>query len=232
MLPLSAALKILPSSLKVESWSRHCQWKSWCFTCLAVTGLYDLTWWDSFSQWHGTVKRGPQTGWYRAKLQQALDAAWTWSVLPSCCKETGSRCVITWPEQSLMAKDPSTLVSKPTFFHSLRAEACQAGTAIMIKTPFLTSLLPLVRLVSLSCYKKRGNWDTEQDDNLSKAAQGSHKKPCSVPGRILFWVPTRDMKKTILWSAAGLRSSVRAHFFPEMVSRSKTGSQCLGGCFY
>lgn len=87
LLPLSAALKILPSSLKVESWSRHCQWKSWCFTCLAVTGLYDLTWWDSFSQWHSTVKRGPQTVWHRAKLQQALDAAWTWSVLPSCCKE-------------------------------------------------------------------------------------------------------------------------------------------------
>lgn len=147
-------------------------------------------------------------------------------------RKTGSRGVITWPEQSLMAKDPSTLVSKPTSFHSLRAEACQAGTAIMIKTPFLTSLLPLVRLVSLSCYKKRGNWDTEQDDNLSKAAQGSHKKPCSVPGRILFWVPTRDMKKTRLWSAAGLRSSVRAHVFPEMVSRSKTGSHCLGGCFY
>lgn len=91
-------------------------------------------------------------------------------------RKTGSRGVITWPEQSLMAKDPSTLVSKPTFFHSLRAEACQAGTAIMIKTPFLTSLLPLVRLVSLSCYKKKGKLRHRARWQLVQGCSGQPQK--------------------------------------------------------
>lgn len=137
-----------------------------------------MTWLDEIPLVSGTALSNVdhRLAGNRAKLQQALDAAWTWSVLPSCCKETGSRCVITWPEQSLMAKDPSTLVSKPTFFHSLRAEACQAGTAIMIKTPFLTSLLPLVRLVSLSCYKKKGKLRHRARWQLVQGCSGQPQK--------------------------------------------------------
>lgn len=105
-----------------------------------------------------------------------------------------------------------------------------SGRVIMTKTPFLTSLLPLVRLVSLSCYKKGETEVQSKMTTCPRLLRAATKSHALVPGRMLFWVPTRDLKKTNVtrfWSAAELRTSVRVHFFQRW-----SASHCLGGCFY